>query len=195
MILGSHNSWSFMKPLKWWMKLLSFTARCQSKSIEDQYEKYNVRCFDLRLRYFNGEAYVVHNDFIYGKFWGEISETLKWLNGKNDVVIRVIHDVRTKQNYKFLDIKRFKEDCKRLEEEFPNILFWCGINLYNKQNDYRFEYQPMCVERYSSACPPQILDDWLPFLYANIKNKLTYRKYKLDKDYNSILLIDFIKKR
>ena len=192
MILGSHNSWSYLKPQKWWMRLLSFTAKCQCKTIEEQYEKYGVRCFDLRLRYINGEAYVVHNDFVYGKFWGEISQTLQWLNDKRDVAIRVIHDVRTKSKYKPLSVKLFKDDCKRLEEEYPNILFWNGKNLYNLEYDYNFEYFPKCIEKYSSVCPPRILDDWLPFLYATIKNKWIYRRYKLDNTYTSILLIDFV---
>ena len=192
MILGSHNSWSYLKPQKWWMKLLSFTAKCQCKTIEEQYEKYGVRCFDLRLRYIDGEAYVVHNDFVYGKFWGEISQTLQWLNDKRDVVIRVIHDVRTKNKYKPLSVKSFKDDCKRMEEEYPNILFWSGMNLYNYEYDYNFEYFPKCIEKYASVCPPRIVDDWLPFLYATIKNKWIYKNYKLDNTYTSILLIDFV---
>ena len=38
------------------MRPFSFTCKCQSKDIVTQYEKYGVRCFDLRLRYINGVA-------------------------------------------------------------------------------------------------------------------------------------------
>lgn len=192
MILGSHNSWSYIRPKKWWMKLLALTAKCQSKTIIEQYEDYGVRCFDLRLRYFNGAAHVVHNVFDYGFFWGDRNEVLYWLNSKKDVVIRVIHDVRTKKDYTPISIKCFKEDCQKLEEMFPDIKFWCGKNAYNDRIDYEFEYKPKCVERYSSVCPPKTIDDWLPFIYANIKNKRTYKENTIDKNDNTILLIDFV---
>jgi len=48
MILGSHNSWSYLPPKKWYMKPFRFTAQCQDWDIKTQYE-HGVRCFDLRL--------------------------------------------------------------------------------------------------------------------------------------------------
>lgn len=192
MLLGSHNSWSYISPTKWWMKLFSFTVRCQNKTIKEQYEKYGVRCFDLRLRYFNGDAYIVHNEAIYGKFWGDKGDILYWLNAKKDVVIRVLHDVRLKKNYTIENIESFKKDCRKLEEVFPDIKFWCGKNLYNWENDYVFNYNPNCIERYSSVCPPKIIDDWWPFIYAKLNNKKIYKQYPIDNDDSSILLIDYV---
>ena len=37
-------------------------------------------------------------------------------------------------------------------------------------------------------CPPKIIDDWIPVLYAKLKNR-KIRKEGTDKD---ILLIDFV---
>ena len=51
MVLGSHNAWSYLPARKWWMKMLAFTAKCQKYDIQTQYEKYNSRCFDLRLTF------------------------------------------------------------------------------------------------------------------------------------------------
>ena len=51
MILGSHNSWSYLTPRKWWMKLFRFVAQCQDYDIKTQYEQFGVRCFDLRLKF------------------------------------------------------------------------------------------------------------------------------------------------
>ena len=50
-ILGSHNTMSYLTPRNWFYKLIAFTAKCQSKSIQEQYEKYDVRLFDLRFRF------------------------------------------------------------------------------------------------------------------------------------------------
>lgn len=32
MILGSHNSWSYLPVRKWWMRPIAFMARCQSRT-------------------------------------------------------------------------------------------------------------------------------------------------------------------
>ena len=40
MIIGSHNSWSYLPPKHWWMRPFAFMARCQSCDIQAQYEKY-----------------------------------------------------------------------------------------------------------------------------------------------------------
>ena len=192
MLLGSHNSWSYIRPSKWWMRLFAFTARCQSKSIVEQYEQYGVRCFDLRFRYFDGEAHIVHNYMDYGKFWGDNSDVVSWLNEKKDVKIRLIHDVRTKNQYDIDNINRFKEDCKKLEELFPNIQFWCGQNLYNREVEYEFDYKPYAVEKYSSVCPPKIIDDWFPWIYAKLNNKKIYQQYPINNNEEAILLIDFV---
>ena len=47
-------------------------------------------------------------------------------------------------------------------------------NIYKYLLSRNFEYFPKCIEKYASVCPPRIVDDWLPFLYATIKNKWIY---------------------
>nr|DAE85491.1 MAG TPA: hypothetical protein [Caudoviricetes sp.] len=49
-ILGAHNANTYMKPRKWWMRLINFTSKCQKLSIEEQFE-HGVRYFDFRIRY------------------------------------------------------------------------------------------------------------------------------------------------
>ena len=43
MILGSHNSWSYLPPKHWWMWPFHFMAKCQRVDIREQYEKYGVK--------------------------------------------------------------------------------------------------------------------------------------------------------
>ena len=50
MILGSHNSWTYLSPKKWWMKALAFTAKCQ---------KYDIKTAKKHLEKFE----------IYGAIW------------------------------------------------------------------------------------------------------------------------------
>ena len=194
MILGSHNSWSFLPPRKWWQKALAFTARCQRLNIQQQYEA-GVRCFDLRLRRINGDWHVVHNSFDYANldvpsFMGpRVWRDLLGLDFKGDCLVRVVHDVRREKDYKEEDVKEFRSLCHDLQREFKHIKFWCGRNLYNWQVDYDFDFKPRCTEMYASVCSPHLIDDWFPLLYACRNNAWIRREeYKPDE----VLLIDFV---
>lgn len=48
-MLGSHNSLTYLRPRKWWQVPFHFMARCQGVNYMEQYEKYGVRLFDLRV--------------------------------------------------------------------------------------------------------------------------------------------------
>ena len=50
------------------------------------------------------------------------------------------------------------------------------------------EPEPTCSESYSSVCPPKIIDDWWPWLFAYLNNK----KIKEKGTNKDILLIDFV---
>lgn len=191
MILGSHNSWSYLKPKKLWMKALAFTARCQEKNIVEQYNDYGVRCFDLRIRFDGRTPHIVHNDFDYGKL-NDITDMLSWLNDCGDVWIRVVHDVRKKKDHTPASIVNFQQLCESLQQTYPNIKFWCGRNLEDWEKDYNFGPEPLCKELYASVCPPKIIDDWYPHRYAKKNNKDIYKNIAPTMGDNEILLIDFV---
>ena len=52
-MLGSHNTFTYMKPTKWWMYIFQPFAKCQSSTLEEQVAK-GVNLVDIRLRYNNG---------------------------------------------------------------------------------------------------------------------------------------------
>lgn len=184
MILGSHNSWSFKTPTKWWMKLLAFTARCQDLNIKQQYEL-GVRCFDLRLKFKKDVPIIAHGIIVYG---GIPYEDLEYLNSKKDVYIRIVHEVRNEKQYTANSIANFIEYCYNLSNTYKNITFWYGRNLYNSEEDYHFVYNPSCREIYSSICSPRLIDDWYPRWFAKNNNK-NIDENSIQED---ILLIDFV---
>lgn len=188
MILGSHNSWSYLPVRKWWMKPIAFMARCQSVDIRKQYEM-GVRCFDLRVRFNQyGLSIVAHGVVEYCYAASKIYEDLAWLNEQGGCYIRVIHEVRNIRQYKNRKRYLFSSFCMRLEHEYRHICFWCGRELFCWGYDYHFNtIEPTCDEKYSSVCSSKILSFW-PWLYAKLKNKKTLCK-NTDKD---ILLIDFV---
>lgn len=187
-ILGSHNSWSYLRPKKWWMRLIGFTAKCQKHDIYTQYLDDGVRCFDLRLRFDNHLDFikVVHGPIEYDTPW--LGACLDWLNNKDDVFIRVILDVRSKRSYTTKQKALFAEKCAWLQLMFPNIKFFGGQNLYNYQVEYDFGNNVSMEENYSSVKAPKWIDDWFPWFYAKRHNEEIVKK-GTDKD---VLLIDFV---
>ena len=185
-IIGSHNSWSYAKPKKWYTKPFRFMAQCQDWDIPTQYD-HGVRCFDLRLQYDGDNLQVVHGFMVYNITINDLMVDLAWLNSKGDVYVRVLHDARTKKLHNCKAIEHFKNDCAAFEQLYPNIKFWCGKNLYDWTDDYEFKNNPSCAEYYSSVVLPKI-DDLYPRYYAKKNNKAIYKR-GTEKD---ILLIDFV---
>jgi len=189
MILGSHNSWSYLPPRRWWMRPIGFMARCQRVDIRTQYERYGVRCFDLRVRFNKyGLGIVAHGIVEYCFTASKIYEDLAWLDAQGDCYVRVINEVRTMRQYKGRG-DDFKHFCERIESDYRNIRFWCGRELFCWGYDYRFKgLEPTCDERYASVCPPKIIDDWWPWFFARQHNRdILAAGTKKD-----ILLMDFV---
>ncbi len=190
MVIGSHNSWSYLRPRKWWMRLIAFAARCQRVDIREQYLKYGVRCFDLRLRYHeDGTVTLAHGVVEYDYSHKDIMDDIIWLDGKGDCYVRVLLEVRTYIQYTYTNVFHFRVFCENFDKVFQRIQFWCGRNLYNWEQNYFFGDDPTCEETYGSVVPgKKWLYGWWPWLYAVTHNKQVKAK-GTDKD---ILLIDYV---
>ena len=189
MVIGSHNSWSYLRPRKWWMRLIAFAARCQRVDIRRQYEM-GVRCFDLRIRSDkDGALMVAHGCVTYGINLFGLMGMLSYLDKKGDVMVRILHEVRNGRQYTEQARVPFADTCDYFVKEYPHLRFWCGRNLFNWQKDYDFGDDPTCEETYGSVVPgKKWLYGWWPWLYAVTHNKQVKAK-GTDKD---ILLIDFV---
>lgn len=189
MILGSHNSWSYLPVKQWYLKPLAFTARCQSENIITQYEWYGVRCFDLRIRFTPTEGIILaHNVIEYKYDYFKLIDDLIYLNSKNDCYVRILHEARNKHQYTNFSKTTFVEFCNHVVSSFTNINFFGGRNLYDSNVDYNFIKNYSCDGGYSSAKTPKIIDDWFPFIYAKLNNRKIIEK-GTTKD---ILLMDFV---
>ena len=193
MIIGSHNSWTYLRPQKWWMRLLRFTARCQRINIIEQHNL-GTRCFDLRIRFGkDGKLILAHGIIEYEHTEEELLSVLAWLNTKSTekekVYLRVINEIRSHRDYNTIEVMYFSQFCKMLEEKYKKLYLFCGSNLLPKPTtDYDFgnPYPPM-TELYSSVCSPRLVDDWWPWWYAYFNNYKNIRKTE-----NGILLMDFV---
>ena len=185
MILGSHNSWSYLPLRKWWMRPIAFMARCQNIDIRKQYEM-GVRCFDLRIRYVKWKLQVAHGLIVYEITEQQLIDDLEFLDSKGDCMVRILHEARTKKQYE-PSKPFFQSFCYKIKSDFPQISFWCGRNLYDWQKDYDFGDEPSCEERYSSVCPPKLLA-WWPWQWAILHN----REVREKGTESEILLMDFV---
>ena len=189
MILSSHNSWSYLPARKWWMKLIAFTAKCQRKSIAQQYNDYGVRCFDLRVRFDNkGKLIVAHGLIEYKIDKQELLNQLNTLDSYGDTYVRILHEVRSKKQLTEKNKLLFQDFCREIASSYLHINFWCGRNLATWEYDYRFGNEPTCIEMYASVCRPKLIDDWWPWLYAILHNRSIR---KIDKG-AEILMIDYV---
>ena len=191
MIIGAHNAWSYLPVSKWWMKPISFTARCQRRSIREQYIKYNVRCFDLRIRFSKEELPVICHGIVEYKYsYEELLEDLKWLQSKGDVIVRLLLELRSVKKKDWSKQKQLFNTFYNtiLKIFFPNIEFIKGRSLPDWDKVIKGIKEGNEVEDYASVSNPKYIDDWIPILYASINNKKALKK-NIDKE---TLLIDFV---
>ena len=187
MKLASHNSWSYLNPKKWWMKLIGFTAKCQDADIQEQYSL-GVNYFDLRINFDDCLPQPVHGAVEYDNKSRNLQKSLAWLNNKGNIYVRVILDIRNRQKEKELQETLFKGFCKNLELDYPNITFCCGENISTKEVLYNFLPCPSCEEKYASVCKPRIIDDWYPRWFAYRNNRKLIEE-GTDKEF---LMLDFV---
>lgn len=189
MVIGSHNSWTYAEPRKWWMKLLAFTAKCQKLNIREQY-LCGVRCFDLRIKINKDKQFTIAHGIIEYKYsFCELLNDLQYLDSKKDTYVRVLHEVRSEKEYNEESIEAFSNYCRILTLLFEDIKFWNGRNLYDNRKDFVFNTKDLnCDDKYASVDYPKIIDDWWPWIYAYRNNKKII-KNGTDKD---VLLIDFV---
>ena len=191
MIIGAHNAWSYLPVSKWWMKPLRFTAKCQRCSIKEQYEKHNVRCFDLRIRFDKHDVPVICHGLIEYKYsYEDLLEDLKWLQSKGDAIVRLLLELRSVNKDDWSKQKKLFNTFYNtiLKIFYPNIEFIRGRSLPDWDKIIKTVSEPDETEDYASVCAPKYIDDWIPILYAELNNKKSREKYKEC----NILLLDFV---
>ncbi len=183
MKLGTHNSMTYLKPKKWYLYPFQFIARCQNKSIEEQYTNHNIRLFDIRITYDkNGIPEFRHG---YIAYKGNVYNVLEYLNNqKEPVKVRILLE-EGKSNC--INEILFIKDINRFKTLYPNISFFEGRRKYDWKKIV--DLPDLEVTQLVSSMQGNKLDDLWPWLYAYRMNKKNLELYKnIDKN----VLIDFI---
>ena len=184
---------SYKKPKQWYLRLMKFFARCQTKTWKEQIEELGTGCLDFRLYWKDGELEYRHGCFRYdaSDFW----EVLDYCNQKKGMYIRVSLEHRKKKEEAPEDlVKKFQETCEIMQHSYQDITFFGGRNMGTWTKLYDFGNNPKIRECCSSTTQliswlPKWIDDWCPWFYAKFKNKENLEK---NKDFSGIVLFDFI---
>ena len=198
MVLGSHNTLSYLTPSKWYKRPFKWMAKCQNISYYKQYDL-GVKVFDLRIKFNKyGDTIICHGKMEYEFDICDLHEFLTYLNRCKDCYLRVIYEVTSsKSEYKE---EYFKNFCIHLQNTYKNIVFFGGNRKYDWKQIFKFcteEKAPKLIDRYSSTTSIfksdnkflRIIDDLWPWLYAKLNNHKNYNAYKDTKD---CLFIDFV---
>lgn len=196
MILGSHNTMTYLKPKNWFMKAFNFIAKCQSKDYKSQY-KCGARYFDLRFKpskNINDEPTIAHGLMDYKTQKGFIDEFLKFLNSKKNqkIYVRLMYELqkKDKSSDSLQKEHNFIELCKQYQKKYPNIHFIGGRRKYDWKTLVQLEEEPCKKDLYASMDGSKY-DDLYPASYAKKYNKQNWAKYK-NVQPDCYMLIDFI---
>ena len=202
MIIGSHNSMSYAKPVcAWYLKPFVWMARCQKANLHKQFFEYGVRYFDLRVKF---KEYGLPGFYHGAVCWGElVYNTLQRLEDfaktTNDkIYVRIILEQNFKSSDQVYQDIKFKEFCKYIQDIYKGLTFVGGRRKYDWELLYDFHTEePTLDDQYSSTTHPfgsnknsifAKIDDFWPWLYARLHNKKTYKK-GTDKD---VLFLDYV---
>ena len=166
------------------MRPFAFVARCQSKTIQEQYEA-GVRLFDLRIR-FSKEGYLVLAHGLMEYPLDTLWRDLNFLNGRKGCYVRVLLETwaaDAKQE------KRFRCWCDSTSFQFEDITFIGGQRKFDWKKIYNFKTEEPAIKGLFSSMDGRKLNDVWPWLWASRNNAKCLTE---NEGYDGFLMIDFI---
>lgn len=189
-ILGSHNSMSYLKPAKWYMRLFNFVAKCQDYDIVKQHSL-GVRCFDIRISIDDMFRCKFAHGLIDYKSEENIDSVFNTINQLGDCYVRVIFECNRFTKHKYQKYQCFKSILANHAHKYKNIKFFGGNMKYSWYSDPidNFIKAPTHVQRVGSMAKNKLYSIF-PRWYAKKHNKSTIDN--IDKEVSKITFIDFI---
>lgn len=175
-IIGTHNSMTYLRPAHWYGWFMIPFARCQRKTIEEQWNA-GARCFDLRIRFTKkGEPYFAHGlyECTHKVNPFDVLKQLRKLMFRDNrtAFVRLILEDPDRQNY---NVVYFKTLCDVYRQCYKEIHFFGG----NRKGDWaqivEFDYKLNLTQYVGSMMKDaRWYEKAMPFAYAwrcNKKNK------------------------
>lgn len=205
-IIGSHNTMSYLKAKKWYLRPIAFMGRCQSTTLYTQFFRYGVRYFDLRIKFNNTGLPTFWHGIFEWKFDNgtyNVYNVIRLLNEYSKAVddkvyVRLLLEEKTPQHDDLFQEMCFKDFCSECRKVYTNLVFVGGKRVYDAKQIYHFKTkEPTLDSKFSSMTHPTggnphsfwaKIDDLWPWLYAKLHNKENYETGTTC----DVLFLDFI---
>ena len=158
-----------------WLKPFFWVAKCQRVTILEQYFKYGVRVFDLRLRYDKRtkKFEAAHGLAIFKCDWENDLKDLNALAALDTIYCRVLLEDDKDQEDQEENDNMFEAMCQYLVGKYPKIKFFGGWPARHRWRQYLYHFdhrEPTLLDLYSSSKLVNGNKIW-PWLYAFNHNK------------------------
>lgn len=197
-MLGSHNSLTYLPCRKWWMYLINWAAKCQSKTLNTQFHD-GAKYFDFRIRFKDGKPVIAHGLIEYK---GNIDYMVANLNYfaeyfKETIYLRFVLEYNKIPEDFASQIASLVNLVRYYREKYPNITYTYIMSKWNEQKVATYYSKdtdtPTLIHKYSSVLKEKRFL-WIPYWYAKLHNKKNRKAFKHvleDKD-NKVLMLDFV---
>ena len=197
-MLGSHNSLSYLPCRKWWMYLINWAAKCQSKTLIEQFHD-GAKYFDFRVRFKDGKPVIAHGLIEYK---GNIDYMVANLNYfaeyfKETIYLRFVLEYNKIPEDFASQIASLVNLVRYYRGKYPNITYTYIMSKWNEQKVATYYSKdkdtPTLIHKYSSVLKEKRFL-WIPYWYAklhNKKNRMAFKQVLEDKD-SKVLMLDFV---
>ena len=197
-MLGSHNSLTYLPCRKWWMYLINWAAKCQSKTLSTQFHD-GAKYFDFRVRFKNDQPVIAHGLIEYiGNIDKEVA-TLNYLSKhfNTKIYLRFVLEFNKIPEDFVSQITSLIDLVKHYRVKYPNITYTYVMSKWNEQKVATYYSKdkdtPTLIHKYSSVLKEKRFL-WIPYWYAKLHNKKNRKAFKHvleDKD-SQVLILDFV---
>ena len=196
-MLGSHNSLTYLPCRKWWMYLINWAAKCQSKTLNTQFHD-GAKYFDFRVRFKDGKPVIAHGLIEYkGNIYNMVANLNYFAEYFGETIyLRFVLEYNkipedfASQMASLADLVRYYRG------KYPNITYTYVMSKWNEQKVATYYSKdtdtPTLIHKYSSVLKEKRFL-WIPYWYAKLHNKTFLHKYTKEVSSDSdVLMLDFV---
>lgn len=194
-MLGSHNSCTYLPCRKWWMYLINWAVKCQSKSLSEQFLQ-GVRYFDIRLKYDKRDEnkWIISHGIV--EYKADINDILNTLNNLaaytgERVYVRFLLEYNEIPDDFATKILNLQSYVGWARGTYSHLTFHC---IMLKWNEYTTNnYIDVGIHHFYSSTLGWKRLLWIPYLYAKLHNRKFKKENKeLLESKDQVMMLDFI---
>lgn len=195
-MLGSHNSCTYLPCRKWWMYLINWAAKCQSKTLSQQFHA-GVRYFDIRLKWNEKRrSWVLAHGIV--EYKGNVDRVLETLDSLakfygEKIYVRFLLEYNKMPDNDAFKILNLVSYVGYARENYPNLTYHLVETKWDEKAVKDYCQSVWVKHKYSSVLGwKRFL--WIPYWYAKLHNRAFMVAYAdtVENKKNEVLMLDFV---